>query len=68
MPQVSADVHVPIPPELAFAVAQTTGEVRHRWDPFIREQRFEAAAQRLRTRLRSDGHGEHVPGPGALPA
>ena len=28
----------------------------------------EAAAQRLRTRLRSDGHGEHVPGPGALPA
>lgn len=40
MPQVSADVHVPIPPELAFAVAQTTGEVRHRWDPFIREQHF----------------------------
>ena len=40
MPQVSADVHVPIPPDLAFAVSQTTGAVRRRWDPFIREQRF----------------------------
>lgn len=40
MPQVSADVHVPIAPDLAFAVSQTHGEVRHRWDPFIREQRF----------------------------
>lgn len=44
MPQVSADVHVPIPPELAFAVSQTTGQVRRRWDPFIREQRFLAGA------------------------
>lgn len=40
MPQVSADIHVPIPPELAFAVSQTTGETRLRWDPFIRSQRF----------------------------
>jgi hypothetical protein len=40
MPQVSADVHVPISPDLAFAVSQTTGAVRRRWDPFIREQRF----------------------------
>jgi len=40
MPQVSADVHVPVPPELAYAVSQTTGSVRRRWDPFIREQHF----------------------------
>ena len=40
MPQVSADVHVPIPPDLAFAVSQTHGPVRRRWDPFIREQHF----------------------------
>ena len=40
MPQVSADVHVPISPDLAFAVSQTTGAVRRRWDPVIREQRF----------------------------
>ncbi|GAB3114095.1 hypothetical protein GCM10027055_19560 [Janibacter alkaliphilus] len=40
MPQVSADVHVPVPPDLAFAVSQTHGPVRLRWDPFIREQHF----------------------------
>lgn len=40
MPQVSADVHVPIDPELAFAVAQTHGTIRRGWDPFIREQHF----------------------------
>lgn len=40
MPQVSADVYVPVPPELAFAVSQTTGQVRLRWDPFIRRQFF----------------------------
>ncbi len=40
MPQVSADVHVPVPPEIAFAVSQTHGQVRKRWDPFIRSQRF----------------------------
>lgn len=40
MPTVQASVHVSLPPELAFAVSQTTGQVRRRWDPFIREQHF----------------------------
>ncbi|NNH71106.1 SRPBCC family protein [Nocardia uniformis] len=40
MPVVEAVVTVAVPPELAFAVSQTTGEVRYRWDPFIREQHF----------------------------
>ena len=40
MPQVTADVWVPVPPAVAFAVSQTTGEVRLRWDPFIRRQYF----------------------------
>lgn len=40
MPQVSAEAWVPIPPEQAFAVSQTTGELRLRWDPFIRRQHF----------------------------
>lgn len=31
---------MPLSPERAFAVSQTTGEVRLRWDPFIRSQRF----------------------------
>ncbi len=38
MPQVTADAWVPVSPEVAFAVSQTTGEVRLRWDPLIRQQ------------------------------
>ena len=38
MPQVRADAWVPVPPATAFAVSQTTGELRLRWDPFIRHQ------------------------------
>lgn len=45
MPSVQASVRVPVPPDLAFAVSQTTGQVRRRWDPFIREQHFLDGAQ-----------------------
>ncbi len=38
MPQVAAEVWVPVPPEVAFAISQTTGAVRLAWDPFIRAQ------------------------------
>ncbi len=38
MPNVTAETWVPVPPETAFAVSQTTGEIRLRWDPFIRHQ------------------------------
>jgi hypothetical protein len=37
---VVAEAWVPVSPELAFAVSQTMGEVRLRWDPFIRSQRL----------------------------
>lgn len=40
MPQVSAEVWIPVTPDTAFAVSQTTGAVRLRWDPFIRKQRL----------------------------
>lgn len=40
MPQVSAEAWVPISPDAAFAVSQTHGELRLRWDPFIRRQYF----------------------------
>ncbi|MFI6588023.1 type II toxin-antitoxin system RatA family toxin [Embleya sp. NPDC050493] len=40
MPLVEASVEVPVDPATAFAVSQTTGAVRRRWDPFIRGQRF----------------------------
>lgn len=31
---------VPVPIEVAFAVSQTTGDVRYRWDPFVAKQRL----------------------------
>jgi hypothetical protein len=40
MPVVESTVIVPVPVEVAFAVSQTTGEIRMRWDPFIRRQHF----------------------------
>lgn len=40
MPVVESRITVPVDPITAFAVSQTTGEVRLRWDPFIRSQRF----------------------------
>lgn len=43
MPQVTAEHWVPVAPEVAFAVSQTTGEVRLRWDPFIRHQHLVGA-------------------------
>lgn len=36
MPQIKHEVYVPVPPDVAFAVSQTTGEVRLRWDPFVK--------------------------------
>ncbi len=38
MPVVSAEAVVPVDPATAFAVSQTTGATRRRWDPFISEQ------------------------------
>lgn len=40
MPVVESRVIVPLPVRTAFAVSQTTGAVRLRWDPFIRRQHF----------------------------
>ena len=38
MPQVTSATWVAVPADVAFAVSQTTGDVRLRWDPFIRHQ------------------------------
>ncbi len=40
VPTVEAEVTVPVRAAVAFAVSQTHGEVRYRWDPFVREQHF----------------------------
>ena len=40
MPVVSAEVIVPVDAQTAFAVSQTTGTVRLRWDRFVSRQHF----------------------------
>lgn len=46
MPVVESTLIVPVDPETAYAVSQTTGEVRLLWDPFIRRQRLLGGATR----------------------
>ncbi|MCW2794057.1 MAG: putative cyclase/dehyrase [Nocardioides sp.] len=56
MPQVTAETWVPVATQTAFAVSQTTGEVRLRWDPFIRHQQLidaERPAKGVRTLTRA---------------
>lgn len=40
MPHVVAEIWVPVSPDIAFAVSQTTGDTRTLWDPFIRSQQL----------------------------
>lgn len=54
MPQVRAERFIRLDPETAFALSQTTGEFRLKWDPFISSQGFldgaTAAGKGIRTR------------------
>lgn len=40
VPRVESSVVVPVAIDVAFAVSQTTGEIRYRWDPFVAEQKL----------------------------
>ena len=40
MPVVESSVVVPVPVDVAFDVSQTSGDIRLRWDPFIRRQHY----------------------------
>lgn len=56
MARVEASVTINLPVDVAFAVSQTQGEVRYRWDPFVRSQRLVDAdrpAKGVRTITRS---------------
>ena len=59
MPVVEAVTTVPVPPELAFAVSQTTAPVRYRWDPFVREQHFVDGASRPGRGVRTFTRSRH---------
>jgi hypothetical protein len=53
MPVVESAVIVPVPVDVAFAVSQTTGAARMRWDPFIRSQRLLDGATRPATGVKT---------------
>jgi hypothetical protein len=54
MPQVRAELHIRLDPETVFALSQTTGAFRLKWDPFISAQGFlnsaTSAAKGVQTR------------------
>ena len=53
MPRIEATAVVDVPREVAFRLSQTYGEIRYRWDPFVKEQHLldgaPAAAKGVRT-------------------
>jgi hypothetical protein len=57
VPRVHSTVVVPLDANRAFALSQTYGDLRYRWDPFVKEQRLldgaQAAAAGVRTWTRS---------------
>ena len=57
MPRIESSLVVPVPAETAFAVSMTTGEIRYRWDPFVRRQELLDGAEKpgkgVRTETRS---------------
>src|SRR3954451_5424574 len=59
MPVVEASVTVAVAPDVAFAVSQTTGEIRYRWDPFVREQHFVDGATRPGKGVRTFPRSRH---------
>lgn len=59
MPVVEAVAVVPVPPEVAFAVSQTTGEIRYRWDPFVRRQQLLDGATRPGKGVRTFTRSRH---------
>ncbi len=59
MPVVTAEVVVPVSPDVAFAVSQTTGAIRLRWDPFIRHQHLMDGAERPGKGVRTFTRSRH---------
>lgn len=59
MPRVESTVVVPVPIEVAFAVAQTQGEIRYRWDPFVKRQRLLGGATVPSKGVRTETRSRH---------
>ena len=56
---MSAEVVVPVSPDIAFAVSQTTGATRLHWDPFIRHQHLMDDAERPGKGVRTFTRSRH---------
>ncbi len=59
VPVVQAVAVVAVPPEVAFAVSQTTGEARYRWDSFVRRQHLLDGATRPAKGVRTFTRSRH---------
>jgi hypothetical protein len=59
MPRVESTVEVPVACEVAFALSQTYGSLRYRWDPFVREQHLLDGAVRAARGVRTSTTSRH---------
>ncbi len=59
MARVEAKVVVPVAADIAFAVSQTSGEIRYRWDTFVKSQRHLDGAQTAAKGVRTETISKH---------
>lgn len=59
MPRIVSSVVVPVSPGIAFAVSQTHGNIRKRWDPFIARQRFLHGATEAAKNVQTETVSKH---------
>jgi ribosome-associated toxin RatA of RatAB toxin-antitoxin module len=59
VPRIEATVDVDAPIAVAFALSQTYGELRYRWDPFVREQHLLDGATRAAKGVRASTTSRH---------
>lgn len=59
MPRVESSVEIALPAEVAFRLSQTYGELRYRWDPFVKEQHLLDGATRAAKGVRTSTTSRH---------
>lgn len=59
MPRIESTSVVPVSIEIAFAVSQTQGEIRYRWDPFVASQRLLHGAEQPDRGVQTETRSKH---------
>lgn len=59
MPRVESTVEIEVPVATAFALSQTYGPLRYRWDPFVHEQHLLDGATRAAKGVRTSTTSRH---------